>query len=83
MKPEWDNYLVVLMHLPSPLDMPAFFSEEDVYAVHFPHNAALVMVIHIGCCKVSKILVDEGTSVNILYGHALDRMEDTLEFARK
>jgi len=32
---------------------------------------------------MSKILVDGGSSVNILYGHALDKMEDTPELARK
>ena len=32
---------------------------------------------------MSKILVDGGSSVNILYEHALDQMEDTLELARK
>jgi len=40
--------------------------------VHFSHNDALVVAIHISCCKVSMILVDGGSSVNILYGHALD-----------
>jgi len=28
-------------------------------------------------------LVDGGSGVNILYGHVLDRMEDTPELARK
>jgi len=51
--------------------------------VHFLHNDALVVMVHIGCCKVSKILVDRGSSVNILYDHALDRMEDIPEQARK
>jgi len=41
------------------------------------------VVIHIDCCKVSKILVDGRSSVNILYGHALNRMEGTPELARK
>ena len=51
--------------------------------MHFLHNDALVMTAHIGCCKVSKILVDKGSYVNILYDHALDQMRDTLELARK
>ena len=38
--------------------------------------------MHIGNCRVSKILVDAGSSVNILYGGALDRMEDTPELAQ-
>ena len=49
--------------------------------MHFPHNDGLVMTAHFGCCKVSKILVNRGCSVNILYGHALDRMGDTPELA--
>ena len=59
--------------------MPISFSEEDAYSMHFSHNDALVMMVHIGYCKLSKILVDGGSSINILYGHALDRMENTLE----
>ena len=63
--------------------MPVFFSKEDTCAIHFPHNDTLVVAIHISCCKVSKILVDKESSVNILYGHALDRMENTPELAQK
>ena len=63
--------------------MPVFFLEEDAYAMHFPHNDALVVAIHIGCCKVLKILVDVWSSVNILYEHSLCRIEDTPELARK
>ena len=33
-------------------------------------------------CRVSKILVDRGSTVNILYGGFLDRMEVTMEIAR-
>ena len=51
-------------------------------AVHFPHNDALVITMHISNCRMSKILVDCGSSINILYGGALDIMEDTLEAAR-
>ena len=69
-------------HPPSPLSRP-IFSEADAYVMHFPHNDALVATMHISCCRVSKILIDGGSSINILYGHALDRMEDILELARK
>jgi len=51
--------------------MPVFFSDKDTYFVHFLNNNALVVTINIGYCKVSKILVDRGSSVNILYGYAI------------
>ena len=65
------NYPTVLTHPPSLLGRPVFFSE-DTYAVHFLYNDALIIVVHIGCCTVSRILVDKVSSVNILYGHAPD-----------
>jgi len=71
------------MRSPSPLGRPVFILEENAYIVHFPHNDALVMTIYIDYCKVLKIPVDGGSSVKILYGHALDRIEDTLELAQK
>ena len=56
--------------------------EKDAYAVHFPHNDALNVTMHIDNYRVSKMLVDNGSSVNILHGGALDRMEDTLKMVR-
>ena len=58
------------------------FSDADAHTVLFPHNDALVITIHIRNYRVSKILVDAGSNVNILYGDALNRMEDTPEMAR-
>jgi len=60
-----------------------FFSKEDAYFVRFSHNDALVVTVHIGCCKMLKILVDRRIIVKILSDHALDRIEDTSELARK
>jgi len=51
--------------------------------VRFSHNDALVVTVHIGCCKMLKILVDRRIIVKILSDHALDRIEDTSELARK
>jgi len=50
--------------------------------VHFSHNDVLIIIMLIGNCRVSKILVDGGKSVNILYGGALNRMEDNPEITR-
>ena len=75
------NYPTVLIGPPLFLSRLVTFSEDDAYAVHFLHNDALIIIMHIGNCRVSRILVDNGSSVNILYGSAPDRM-DTLEIAR-
>ena len=72
-----DNYQAIVTGPPTSPGRLVSFSEEDVHSVHFPHKDALVVTIHVGGCKVSKILVNRGNSVNILYGHALDRMENT------
>ena len=82
-KAQKDNHLATGTHPPTSLRGPLFFSEEDSYAMHFLHNDVLVVTTQIRRCKVSEILVDGESSVNILYGHALDRMEDTPELAQK
>jgi len=78
-----DNYLVILTSPLSSSGKPIFFSETNAYIMHFLHNDALVVTMHIDCCWMSKILVDGGNIINILYGHALDWMEDAIELARK
>jgi len=58
------------------------FSETHACAIHFPHNVALIVTMHIVNCQVSRILVDNESSVNILYRGTLDKMKDTTEIAR-
>ena len=82
-EPRRDDCPAIVTRPPAPPGGPTFVSEEDSYPERFPHNDALVVTVDIRCCKVSKTLVDGGSSVNILYGHALDQMEDTPELARK
>ena len=43
------------------------FSEEDARRLHHPHDDALVVSIHIGDYNVHRVLVDNGSSANILY----------------
>ena len=38
--------------------------------------------MHIDSCRISRILVDSKSSINILYRSILDRIEDTPEIAR-
>jgi len=57
------------------------FSEADAYTVYFPHSDTLIVTMHVNNYRVCRILVDN-SSVNILHGGALDRIEDTPEVAR-
>jgi len=58
------------------------FSEVDACGVYFPHNNTLIVTMHKDNYQVCKILVDNGSSINILYEGALDRMEDSPEAGR-
>jgi len=75
------NYPTMLIGPHSFLSRPITFSEYDALIVHFPYNDALIVTMHIDSYRVSKILVDSNSSVNILYGSALSRIQDTLEIA--
>lgn len=51
------------------------FNEEDVNRVHFLHNDALVVEAIIRNDTVCKILVDNKSSVNLLYTNCVEKME--------
>ncbi|XP_024024138.1 uncharacterized protein LOC112092366 [Morus notabilis] len=50
------------------------FNEDDASGVHFPHNDALVVEAMIGNHTVCRILVDNGSSVDLLYSDYLEKM---------
>lgn len=60
---------------PLPPTKPITFTDEDATGVHFPHNDALVITIPIGNCRVSRVLIDPSSSVNIINEKTLDQME--------
>ena len=43
------------------------FSEEDARRLHHPHDDALVVSVRVGDYNVHRVLVDNGSSVDILY----------------
>ncbi|XP_024020313.1 uncharacterized protein LOC112091305 [Morus notabilis] len=50
------------------------FNEDDASGVHFPHNDALVVEAMIGNHTICRILVDNGSSVDLLYSDCLEKM---------
>lgn len=50
------------------------FTEEDANSVYFPHNDTLVLEVIIENHTVCRILVDNGSSVDILYFNCLEKI---------
>ena len=50
------------------------FSEDDVRRLHHPYDDALVVSIWVGDCNVHRMLVDNGSSTDILYYLAFQQM---------
>ena len=50
------------------------FSEEDARCLHHPHDDALVVSIHVEDYNMHRVLVDNGSSADILYYPAFQQM---------
>ena len=50
------------------------FSEDDTRRLHDPHDDALVVSLQIGDYNMHRVLVDNGSSVDILYYPAFQQM---------
>ncbi|XP_024013329.1 uncharacterized protein LOC112087617 [Eutrema salsugineum] len=51
------------------------FTEADTEGVDMPHNDPLVVELRIADCEVSRILVDTGSSVDLIFKETLDKMD--------
>ena len=50
------------------IDNPVIrFSEENAWRLHHPHDDALVVSLQVGDYNMHQVLVDNGSSANILY----------------
>ncbi|XP_043714981.1 uncharacterized protein LOC122663369 [Telopea speciosissima] len=59
------------------------FSDEDLVDIQLPHDNALVVKMIVTNCSVARILVDNGSFVNILYYDAFLKMQLTPEMLKK
>ena len=50
------------------------FSEEDARRLHHPHDDALVVSMRVGDYNMHRVLVDNGSSADILYYPAFQQM---------
>ena len=50
------------------------FLEDDARCLHHPHDDALVITIRVGDYNVHRMLVDNGSSADILYYPAFQQM---------
>jgi hypothetical protein len=55
------------------------FSDEDYEGVYLPHSDALVVTMVIANHKIHRVLVDNGSSADILYKSAFDLMKISRE----
>jgi hypothetical protein len=54
--------------------MPLTFNEADIKLVSFPHIDAMVITTHIDKWDITRVLIDNGSQVEILFLSAFDQM---------
>ena len=55
-------------------EQPITFTDEDAERIHHPHDDALVITLLIADYTIRRVLVDNGSSADILYYPAFQQM---------
>ncbi|GAV79584.1 hypothetical protein CFOL_v3_23049 [Cephalotus follicularis] len=55
------------------------FSEVDYEGVRLPHDDPMVVTLHMALFTMKRILIDSGSSADILYKHAFDQLRITID----
>ncbi|XP_062089515.1 uncharacterized protein LOC133796050 [Humulus lupulus] len=50
------------------------FTEDDSRAVHLPHDDPLVITLQVDHCQLGRVLVDGGSSIDVLFWEAFQKM---------
>ncbi|KAF8100593.1 hypothetical protein N665_0221s0070 [Sinapis alba] len=56
------------------VETPIAFSELDLTDIDHPHNDPLIVELQIDTCEVSRVLVDTGSSVDLIFRQTLIKM---------
>ncbi|XP_074327940.1 uncharacterized protein LOC141665854 [Apium graveolens] len=70
--PDMDNDVIMVQPFE---DEPMYFSYSDFEGLDSDHNQVLVVTLDVADNEVKRILVDNGSSANIVFEHTLNRME--------
>lgn len=65
------------MMIQSYQEEPIYFTYSDYECLDPDHNDALVVTLDIAENEVKRILVDNGSSANVILEHTLNKMWDT------
>ncbi|XP_013639626.1 PREDICTED: uncharacterized protein LOC106344874 [Brassica oleracea var. oleracea] len=71
----WSQKETKTFGAPITSDDTTTFTDADAEGVNFPHNDPLVVEIMVADCEVPRILVDTGSSVNLIFQENLQKME--------
>lgn len=71
----WSQKETKTFGTPAVNDDATIFTDNDAQSVNFPHNDPLVIEIIVADCEVSRVLIDTGSSVNLIFQENLQKME--------